>query len=269
MTMREVRAAVSVVAKVATTIIGNPSADIAAWKSKHLPNGRGFRGGVFGGSSAMGSFARGGLIDTRSVQRFSDGGIVRGGSRLIQVAEEGSPEMVIPLSSQRRDRGRKLWEKAGEMLKVPGFARGGLVDRFPDSAADVLSLPNVWQTSLVSRSDSLSERAFSSIIPRHDEEPIPIRNSHWRGIPYNSPEEIMRPSGNNTSTASADIRGVDVGGVTIQNVNLTIHVDGGNSDVVSKIKSHCDELVDMVAGALTDALEAGFANTPVKGGLAQ
>ena len=77
-------------------------------------NGQGFRGGVFGGPSAM--------------QGFSDGGIVRGGARLIKVAEEGSPEMVIPLSSQRRDRGRQLWEKAGEMLKVPGFAQGGRSD---------------------------------------------------------------------------------------------------------------------------------------------
>lgn len=72
------------------------------------PN-RGFRGGIFGGS-------------------FSNGGIVRGGSRLIEVAEEGSPEMVIPLSSQRRNRALKLWAQAGHMMDVPGFARGGRTD---------------------------------------------------------------------------------------------------------------------------------------------
>lgn len=75
-------------------------------------DGNGYRGGIFGGSSAAESFYR--------------GGIVRGGSKLIEVAEEGSPEMVIPLSSQRRERGLALWEKAGEMLNVPGFFRGGL-----------------------------------------------------------------------------------------------------------------------------------------------
>lgn len=80
-----------------------------------LPSGGGgFRGGIF--------YPAG-----RSARRFSTGGIVKGGAQLITVAEEGSPEMVIPLSSQRRERGLKLWEKAGHMLGVPGFATGGIV----------------------------------------------------------------------------------------------------------------------------------------------
>lgn len=60
-----------------------------------------------------------------NVKGFAAGGLVRGGARLIKVAEEGSPEMIIPLSSQRRDRALKLWAKAGQMMDVPGFARGG------------------------------------------------------------------------------------------------------------------------------------------------
>ena len=79
-----------------------------------MPSGGGFRGGIF--------YPKG-----RSARRFSTGGIVKGGAQLITVAEEGSPEMVIPLSSQRRERGLKLWEKAGHMLGVPGFATGGIV----------------------------------------------------------------------------------------------------------------------------------------------
>ena len=80
-----------------------------------VPSGAGgFRGGIF--------YPAG-----RSARRFSTGGIVKGGAQLITVAEEGSPEMVIPLSSQRRERGLKLWEKAGHMLGVPGFATGGIV----------------------------------------------------------------------------------------------------------------------------------------------
>ena len=70
-----------------------------------------FRGGIVGGDSG--------------IEHFNSGGMVRGGARLISVAEEGSPEMIIPLSSQRRDRGLKLWAKAGQMMDVPGFARGG------------------------------------------------------------------------------------------------------------------------------------------------
>lgn len=79
-------------------------------------DGEGYRGGIFGGDSAMDAFARGGSTD--------NGGIVGGSTRFIRVNEE-SPEMIIPLSSQRRERALDLWTKTGEMLGVPGFARGG------------------------------------------------------------------------------------------------------------------------------------------------
>ena len=80
-----------------------------------------YRGGIVGGPSAL--------------QGFSDGGMVRGGSQLVRVAEEGNPEMIIPLSSQRRERALKLWEKTGRLLDVPGFAKGGL-----NGARDALTL---------------------------------------------------------------------------------------------------------------------------------
>lgn len=73
-------------------------------------DGAGYRGGIFGGTSAM--------------EGFAQGGIVGGSTRFIRVNEE-APEMVIPLSSQRRDRALSLWAKTGELLDVPGFARGG------------------------------------------------------------------------------------------------------------------------------------------------
>lgn len=72
----------------------------------------GFRGGLFGGGK---------------IKQFSDGGMVAGGAQLVTVAEEGSPEMIIPMSSQRRGRALKLWAQAGHMMRVPGFAAGGLV----------------------------------------------------------------------------------------------------------------------------------------------
>ena len=84
-----------------------------------------YRGGIFGSSSAMGSYARGGIAG--DIPGYSDGGIVRGGSQLIEVTEEGSPEMIIPLSSQRRGRALKLWAQAGNIMGVPGFARGGII----------------------------------------------------------------------------------------------------------------------------------------------
>lgn len=86
----------------------------------------GFEGGSGGGG---GKKARGGIVGgSSSMEAFAAGGMVRGGSRFVKVAEEGTPEMIIPLGSHRRDRGLKLWAKAGQMMGVPGFARGGRTD---------------------------------------------------------------------------------------------------------------------------------------------
>ena len=86
----------------------------------------GARGGVFGGSDSLTNYYRGGLAGLDDVPGFSEGGMVRGGAQLVTVAEEGTPEMIIPLSNQRRDRALQLWAQTGHMLDVPGFARGGL-----------------------------------------------------------------------------------------------------------------------------------------------
>lgn len=71
--------------------------------------------------------ARGGIIGKSGAIGFAAGGMVRGGAQLVTVAEEGTPEMIIPLGAQRRERGLYLWEKAGRMLNVPHFANGGIV----------------------------------------------------------------------------------------------------------------------------------------------
>lgn len=71
------------------------------------------RGGIIGGPAE--GFAMGG--------RPADG-MLRGSTRFIRVNEE-APEMIIPLSAQRRERALKLWAKTGKLLDVPGFARGG------------------------------------------------------------------------------------------------------------------------------------------------
>ena len=68
---------------------------------------------------------------------YAAGGIVRGGARLVTVAEEGTPEMIIPLGVQRRGRGLKLWEKAGEMLGVnTRLATGGTDEDIRHQAYD-------------------------------------------------------------------------------------------------------------------------------------
>lgn len=157
-----------------------------------------YRGGIVGGPSAL--------------QGFSDGGMVRGGSQLVRVAEEGNPEMIIPLSSQRRERALKLWEKTGRLLDVPGFAKGGLTD-----------------------GRDMALRSYTS----------------------------SRGNGDTWTTG-----GVDVGGVTIQGVNLTIHVDGSKDGVVEEIRAKRREIADEVCGVLAESLGAVFENTPARGGAA-
>ena len=79
-------------------------------------------------SQIMGGKARGGIIGGPA-EGFAMGGrpadgMLRGSTRFIRVNEE-APEMIIPLSAQRRERALKLWAKTGKLLDVPGFARGG------------------------------------------------------------------------------------------------------------------------------------------------
>ena len=137
------------------------------------------------------------------------GGIVRGGSKLIRVAEEGSPEMIIPLSNQRRDRGLKLWAQAGSMMGVPGFARGGLTTGGYD--------------------DGLRFRRY----------------------------------GGDAGAGGQNVQ-IDIGGITFE---ITVHANEGQS-VVEAIKAQAEEIAETVAGIMVDALGPQFENTPVRGGVA-
>lgn len=76
--------------------------------------------------------ALGGIVGGANIPGFADGGMTDSfGAQLVTVGEEG-PEMIIPLSSQRRNRALKLWAKAGHLMKIPGFARGGMSNERQD-----------------------------------------------------------------------------------------------------------------------------------------
>lgn len=83
-------------------------------------------GKVFGKDDGDGKGARGGIWYPRGINTkgYAAGGLVRGGARLVTVAEEGTPEMIIPLGLQRRERGIDLWRKAGEMLGINRYEGG-------------------------------------------------------------------------------------------------------------------------------------------------
>lgn len=76
---------------------------------------------------------------------------------LYSLAEEGTPEMVIPLGSHRRDRGVDLWERAGHMLGVPGFFNGGIAgDEDKAVGASRYALPEMDATGDVYNSVTVS-----------------------------------------------------------------------------------------------------------------
>lgn len=56
----------------------------------------------------------------------ANGGFING-KTLSWLAEEGTPEVVIPLGAHRRNRAMSLWQKTGEMLGINGYAEGGFV----------------------------------------------------------------------------------------------------------------------------------------------
>lgn len=67
------------------------------------------------------------------VAQNAEGGIYDG-AFLSWVAEDG-PEAIIPLGSERRERGIDLWLQAGEMLGVKEFAEGGIMAPFTGAIA--------------------------------------------------------------------------------------------------------------------------------------
>jgi tape measure domain-containing protein len=163
-------------------------------------DGSGYRGGIFGGTSAMDAFARGGETD--------NSGIVGGSTRFIRVNEE-SPEMIIPLSSQRRERALKLWNKTGELLGVPGFFRGG-------------------------RSDGNNDEG--------------IRFGNY---------------GRDEASGGQTVE-IDVGGIHVEiNVDAT-----GTENIAEAIKKQGNEIAEVVAGIMADAIGGQYENTPLRGGIA-
>ena len=109
-----VKPTVSLIGDMASQIKAKAEAAAAQAKANMAADGKGFRGGIF-------------YPKSRNVARYGAGGQVAGGAQLAVLAEEGTPEMVIPLGSQRRKRGLDLWRQAGHMMGVPGFANGGIV----------------------------------------------------------------------------------------------------------------------------------------------
>ena len=79
-------------------------------------------GGIFG------AYANGSIIDfnaLRPISTFTDSRGVMSAPHIGLVGEDG-PEAIIPLSSNRRQRGLSLWERAGRILGANPYADGAI-----------------------------------------------------------------------------------------------------------------------------------------------
>lgn len=170
--------------------------------------------------------ARGGIIGPNGPMGFAVGGMVRGGPQLVTVAEEGAPEMIIPLGSHRRQRGIELWERAGKLLGIPGLANGGIAGNAGDTDKD----SGLFRQRSIQKTEPLN-------LPEHDSESL--------------------SSGNGETTIS-----VNVGGVTLHfNIN-----GSDDDAIASAIKDREEEIADSVAKVFKKAALEVFANTPAQGG---
>lgn len=73
------------------------------------------------------------------VRENANGGIYDG-AFLSWVAEDG-PEAIIPLGTERRERGLDLWLQAGEMLGVAEYADGGILSPYANALSDLPDEP--------------------------------------------------------------------------------------------------------------------------------
>ncbi|MCU7380521.1 hypothetical protein OBO34_19600 [Clostridiales Family XIII bacterium ASD5510] len=69
---------------------------------------------------------RGGIVGSGKIKGFAGGGFVQGGTQLATLAEEGTPEAIIPLGAHRRKRALELYARVGKELGVPRYAAGGI-----------------------------------------------------------------------------------------------------------------------------------------------
>ena len=110
------------------SICGFFTETIPNWAKSALDSAASFFGGI--GESFSKGYGAG-------MEGYARGGIVGGATKFIRVNEE-APEMIIPLSSQRRQRAAKLWARTGELIGIPGFANGGLTSPIiPHGGADL------------------------------------------------------------------------------------------------------------------------------------
>lgn len=118
------------------------------------------------------------------VAQNAEGGIYDG-AFLSWVAEDG-PEAIIPLGSERRERGIDLWLQAGEMLGVKEFAEGGIMAPFTGAIAGLPDyILNDEDSPTVTAAPSSSSNGGNQVIE------VSINNSPVFEIKGDNPGDII------------------------------------------------------------------------------
>lgn len=168
--------------------------------------------------------------DDANDPKKANGGYVDKAIRTI-VGEAG-PEMIIPLSANRRTRGKYLWERAGRAMglynssgdeKVYMNANGGLYGAGASKIDEMMNRSAFGNTSGASRIGEMITRANSG----------------------NETESVQRSGRNNTVK-------VDVGGITIS-------INSSGNGVKEDIMQNMDAIQAQIAKVLEDA----FQNMPL------
>ncbi len=193
---------------------------------------------------------------TAATEKHAEGGIMTR-PHVGLVAEDGA-EAIIPLSSKRRERGISLWEKAGQILGMKPYAEGGIAGV---AEPEKENAGNRGITDIAEPEDNNPKQPNP---PPQPNEPDPTGWNDWPDLP-NWPDG-GNGSGGAPESVNAGYAAMTVP-VTIQNLILEIHVDGGSAQdpqtLAEAIKENIRGMTDEIAYRLAIAIQQAFANKPV------
>lgn len=179
---------------------------------------------------------------TTKVTPKANGGFVNG--PMLSLIGEDGPEAIIPLGSKRRGRGLSLWEKAGRLLGVPGFADGGMIGNERYSHNPAIGNDNFSEISKTIR--SFPEGGRNALEPTADMVP-------------------MKAAPGSGDKKEEGLRNVEIKVEVHASPSIQVSESGkSETDVLRIIKGHMKEMADELGGEIASRLEAVFSNMPLK-----
>lgn len=179
---------------------------------------------------------------TTKVTPNANGGFING--PMVSLVGEDGPEAIIPLGGKRRSRGLSLWERAGKILGVPGFADGAMIGN-----QRYMNNPAIGNSDFGEISKAVKRLPEGG---RKALEPAPDMDFRQTAPILGDKKEESR--------GNVEIK-VEV------HASPSIQVSGSDkseTDVLKIIKGHMKEMADELGGEIASRLEAVFSNMPLK-----